>query len=418
MITGIVLENFKCFRKLEVNPRLITVFVGPNGTGKSSVLQALALLKQSLGTSELRVRGDLLDLSEIDEVAPKFRGTFGSMRLEFFGSVNFPDLPGAGFERRVDYRYAAKSREGNGFSHSGEIKFGFRGKQCLLERSESGQDAPTVAIGNDVASLARPKQIASIAEFGGWQRNSLEGHVQSGFANILDTPNSVLKGLRSVPAARGLVRSAYTLGEQNAEDISLSGGLSSQEEQTATNLGYGREVEGRISDWLRSVTGVKLRGKVIPSKAVAVEVLSSVGAINIVAEGFGTNALILLFMQLASASRGATVMIEEPEIHLHPRAQADLASLLAGVAIDEDKQLIMTTHSEHILGRLLTMVAEKGLSPEHLAIYAFEKDQEGVCTANELQVTEDGRVKGGIKDFFESNLDELDRYIKALQSEE
>ena len=111
-------------------------------------------------------------------------------------------------------------------------------------------------------------------------------------------------------------------------------------------------------------------------------------------------------------------MIEEPEIHLHPRAQADLASVLAEEAKAEDKQLIMTTHSEHILGRLLTLVAEKKLSPHELAIYAFEKDEQGVCTANELEVTEDGRVKGGIKDFFEPDLNELNRYIKALQSNE
>ena len=49
MITNITLENFKCFRKVEVNPRLLTVFIGPNGTGKSSVLQALILMKQSIG---------------------------------------------------------------------------------------------------------------------------------------------------------------------------------------------------------------------------------------------------------------------------------------------------------------------------------------------------------------------------------
>ena len=46
MITNITLENFKCFRQISVDPKLITVFIGPNGTGKSGVLQAL-LLKQS-----------------------------------------------------------------------------------------------------------------------------------------------------------------------------------------------------------------------------------------------------------------------------------------------------------------------------------------------------------------------------------
>ena len=47
MITNITLENFKCFRKSSINPKLITLFIGPNGTGKSGVLQAMLLLKQS-----------------------------------------------------------------------------------------------------------------------------------------------------------------------------------------------------------------------------------------------------------------------------------------------------------------------------------------------------------------------------------
>ena len=47
MITNIALQKFKCFHRISVDPKLITVFIGPNGTGKSGVLQALLLLKQS-----------------------------------------------------------------------------------------------------------------------------------------------------------------------------------------------------------------------------------------------------------------------------------------------------------------------------------------------------------------------------------
>lgn len=61
---------------------------------------------------------------------------------------------------------------------------------------------------------------------------------------------------------------------------------------------------------------------------------------------------------------------------------------------------------------------KKKLALDELAIYAFEKDEEGVCTAEKLEVAEDGRVKGGLKDFFESHLDELNRYVKALQTRE
>ena len=48
-------------------------------------------------------------------------------------------------------------------------------------------------------------------------------------------------------------------------------------------------------------------------------------------------------------------MIEEPEVHLHPKAQADLASVLVEEAKADNKQVIMTTHSEHVAGRLLTL---------------------------------------------------------------
>jgi predicted ATPase len=106
-------------------------------------------------------------------------------------------------------------------------------------------------------------------------------------------------------------------------------------------------------------------------------------------------------------------MIEEPEIHLHPKAQAELASVLAEVALEEDKQVIMTTHSEHITGRLLTLVAEGTLTPDDVAIYAFEKDEAGECSAKSLGITDDGRIQGSIADFFEANLEEMNRFVKA-----
>ena len=121
----------------------------------------------------------------------------------------------------------------------------------------------------------------------------------------------------------------------------------------------------------------------------------------------------MLFLQLTLADKGATVMIEEPEIHLHPKAQAELAEVLTEVSLEDDKQVIMTTHSEHITGRLLTLVAEGKLTPDDVAIYAFEKDEEGVCTAKDLRINRDGTIEGGVNDFFETNLAEMNRFAQA-----
>ena len=107
---------------------------------------------------------------------------------------------------------------------------------------------------------------------------------------------------------------------------------------------------------MNKVTGVGLRAAVIPGREVEVKSQIPVGEVNVTGEGFGSNTLIQLLHQLITAEKGATVLIEEPEIHLHPKAQADLAEVLAETAKAEDKQIIMTTHSEHLVERLLLLV--------------------------------------------------------------
>ena len=193
----------------------------------------------------------------------------------------------------------------------------------------------------------------------------------------------------------------------------MESGLAKQEAQTATNLGYSTSPIDKISTLLKRVTGVGLRTHIVPPQSVEVRSLTLSGPVNIVSEGFGANSLIMLLLQLVSAEKGATVMIEEPEIHLHPKAQAELAEVLTEVALEEDKQVIMTTHSEHITGRLLTLVAEGKLAPDDVAIYAFDKDAKGVCTAKDLRINTDGTIEGGINDFFETNLAEMNRFAQA-----
>lgn len=223
-----------------------------------------------------------------------------------------------------------------------------------------------------------------------------------------------LKELKMVPALRGFTQPIHKLGDDWVKDVSLTHGVAQRETQIAANLAYAPAQLKQVSRLLKRVTGVELKAVTVPPQSVELTAASPAGPVNIVAEGFGTNSLIMLLLQLVSANKGATVMIEEPEIHLHPKAQADLAEVLATEALAGDRQVIMTTHSEHITGRLLTLVAERVLTPEDLAIYAFEKDAEtGVCTAKPLKISGEGGVEGGIRDFFATNLAEMNRYVEA-----
>ena len=358
MITDIILENFKGFRHVEIAPKRITAFVGPNGTGKSSVLQAFGLLKQtaeklrstrnrSATRQPLSFNGPLVNLSNAGSLTATFGGD--GPELSFSGT------------------YTLSGRE-----HQYRCKAGFlEGDEVLLEDPNS----------DNIGLNFFPMEI---------------------------------KKLRMVPAIRGFSDPLHPLRDNPVKDVSLLNGVTEQAEQTATNLCYSPEQVERISRLLQKVTGTGLRADTVPSKSVEVKSLNQAGAFNIVAEGFGTNSLIMLLLQLVTADPGATVMIEEPEIHLHPKAQADLAEVMVGEALAGEKQVIMTTHSETILGRLLTLVAEKRLTPQDLAIYAFEKDgATGVCSAKPLQISADGGVEGGVRDFFDTNLAEMNRYVEA-----
>ena len=360
MITGIVLENFKCFERVEIHPKRVTCFVGANGTGKSSVLQAFGLLKQTT---------ESLTGSQIQNTM----AYGGNLTLQG-PFVNVSDAWNLCLNpERVNSQIL------------------LQGKQDFI-----GTESPFFYPVRITVNRFSPIPVVD--------SESITGAFL------------VLKRLRIIPALRGLTQPNYRLGNKSVDDVSLEEEFAQQEAQTASNLVYSQENLRKVSGLLEAVTRVGLRTDLVPPQSIEVKSVTDSKSFNIVNEGFGTNSLIMLLLQLTSAEKGATVMIEEPEIHLHPKAQAELAEVLTEVALEEDKQVIMTTHSEHITGRLLTLVAEGKLTPDDVAIYAFEKDENGVCTAKDLRITDEGRIEGSIGDFFEVNLAEMNRMVKALSN--
>jgi predicted ATPase len=85
--------------------------------------------------------------------------------------------------------------------------------------------------------------------------------------------------------------------------------------------------------------------------------------------GFGVSQVLPVVTLLQYVPEGSTVILEQPEIHLHPLAQAHLADVILAATLHRDVQVIIESHSEHLLLRLQRRVAEGAISNEDLKLY-------------------------------------------------
>jgi predicted ATPase len=128
--------------------------------------------------------------------------------------------------------------------------------------------------------------------------------------------------------------------------------------------------------------------------------------------GFGISQVLPVIVQAFYAPANSTVMMEQPEIHLHPRAQAGLADvLIAAVAAREDGkprnvQLLVESHSEHLLRRLLRRVAEEQIKESDLALYFCYAGPNG-SAMDRLELDTYGDILNWPPDFFGDELEDV-----------
>ena len=125
------------------------------------------------------------------------------------------------------------------------------------------------------------------------------------------------------------------------------------------------------------------------------------------AVGYGIGQVLPIVVQ-SLLSREAMMLIEQPEVHLHPRLQSAVGDLLIDTATSGRAQLLVETHSEHLVLRLLRRVREGALAPQDLAVLYVDLDDAGGAFIRRLEVDEDGElVDGWPGGFFDDRLAEV-----------
>lgn len=137
--------------------------------------------------------------------------------------------------------------------------------------------------------------------------------------------------------------------------------------------------------------------------------------------GFGVSQVLPALVEAFYAPIGSTVWMEQPEIHLHPQVQAELADAFAcAIKAGENGkprnvQLIVESHSEHFLNRLQLIIAKGKLTPEDVAIYFCESSSSG-AVLKELEVDLFGEIKNWPENFFGDQMADIaGRTLEALR---
>jgi len=135
--------------------------------------------------------------------------------------------------------------------------------------------------------------------------------------------------------------------------------------------------------------------------------------------GFGVSQVLPVLVQCFYAPHRSIILMEQPEIHLHPNAQASLADVMIDVINtregykDSEIQLIIETHSEHFLRRLQRRIAEKKVSQKKISAY-FANIDKTPATLNPLQIDIFGNILNWPNNFFGDEMGDIAEQAKAI----
>ena len=136
--------------------------------------------------------------------------------------------------------------------------------------------------------------------------------------------------------------------------------------------------------------------------------------VNIADVGFGVSQWLPVLVALHAARAGQTIYIEQPEIHLHPRAQFNMGAILAR-AVRRGVRLVIETHSDLLVLGIQTLVARDELEPDQVMLHWFARRADGVTEITTAEVDETGSFGEWPEDFGDVNLRAQDQYLEAAE---
>ena len=333
MLTQLDLRHFKCFELLRLPLRPLTLLSGTNASGKSSVLQALVLLHQTMREHEwslrLMLNGESVQLGTVSDIVDK---VYGRRECEIGLVDEETSYQWIFTGERIEMSMAVKRVVANGVSIDGPSQLRYllspETTSSLAERLKNLTYLTAERMGpREMYTMEDPQITPVVGPFG-------------------EDAASVLYAKRDEQVCEGL-----TLPDASSRNLQ-------------------QQVEVRMRTFF---PGCRLAMQSVPhANAVTLGLRTSddTDFHRPVHAGFGITQVLPIVIAALASNPEDLLLIENPEVHLHPAAQVQMGQFLAKVA-HSGIQVILETHSDHILNGVRRAVKEGILSADQVAIHFF-----------------------------------------------
>ncbi len=383
-LAKVFVAGYKSFAgPAEIEIRPLTILAGANSSGKSSIMQPLLLTKQTLEApydpGGLKLDGPHVKLTDAEQMFWRAGTTESSSRI----LVGF----GLGDGLRVEQSFGRGPTGSLDVTPLSLTACSSDGRRFTLGGGKVSNEEINAGIGQEMDEpvLSSNRGFITVNENGTLNVESPLWMIPGG--------DDLLTAIRSVihlPGLRGNPERSYPV---TAIGPAFPGPF---EAYTASVLLHWqrRNEHGKLVALVEHAKRLGLATTIEPRRlqTSSVEVLVSriarpakgaaADLVNIADVGFGVSQTLPVLVALQAALPGQLVYIEQPEIHLHPRAQVAMAAVLADAA-KRGVRVVVETHSDRLLLGVQTLVAEGHLAPELVKLHWFS--QGGTDGATEVR---------------------------------
>jgi predicted ATPase len=381
MIQSIDLRNFKSIKSKHFPLRNLNILLGLNGQGKSSFIQSLLLLRQSadsLRKGQLLLNGNEFKIGSTKDALYQYAKDPLSIGLQF--NDTDPYL--------MEFEYQIESDVFN--------------QKSSLE----------VISNNYIANNAGQPLLSSNFQYLNANRIEPKTIHSKSYTSVVSQSNIGSLGEYTV----------HFLETRGSEDIKFENCLHHKTKSSKNSFNEDikdRRIINQVNLWLGEISpDINVKTTSISSDYVKLEYefeqptygkTMSFKPENV---GFGISYALHVVTALLASRPGELIIIENPESHIHPRGQAELGKLIALVA-QNDIQVIIETHSDHILNGIRVAVKEAAIDKNKVLAYYFTKvimDTEQYSKILNIEIDKNGTLS----DYPENLLDEWSNQLSKL----